>query len=118
MQEALTKNQLGAGAAHVYIPTPDASKLRDDHDKFYNRPFHRPKTLIRFSTQLEDCIGCPYNIDETDDEWLNSYNSSIQMENLESNLSEDAFEILMAVLEKLVGERVRSSCLVLFRLML
>ncbi|TPX51372.1 hypothetical protein SeMB42_g01632 [Synchytrium endobioticum] len=105
LQEALTKNELGAGAAQVYIPTPDASKLLYNYDQLYYRPFHRPKTLIRFSAQLEDCIGCPYNLDEVDDEWLNSYNASIQMENLESNLSIDAFESLMAVLEKMVAEK-------------
>ncbi|TPX35576.1 hypothetical protein SmJEL517_g02142 [Synchytrium microbalum] len=106
LQEALTKNQLGNNAAQVYIPVPDASVIRDDAARFYSKIFHRPKTMIRFSTQLEDCIGCPYNLDEVDDEWLNSYNASIQMENLESNLSEDIFEKLMWVLDKLCSDKV------------
>ncbi|KAG2229822.1 hypothetical protein INT48_008266 [Thamnidium elegans] len=76
-----------------YIPTPDASRLipHQEYISLYKKKYKEPSTFIRFSSTVEDCIGCPYVMDEEDEEYLASYNKKYPGE----LLSEDMFEKIM-----------------------
>jgi hypothetical protein len=65
----------------VVIPTPDASHIIDlpNYDTYYTPDFHLPKTLIKFSTLLDDVIGCLYNMTEDDYEWFTSLDPGLQL---------------------------------------
>ncbi|CAO3692484.1 unnamed protein product [Rhizopus stolonifer] len=84
-----------------YIPTPDASRSisNDKYSTLYKRSFKEPSTLIKFSSTVEDCIGCPYVMDEEDDGFLQSYNKQSG-----ESLSEDAFENIMNECEMLTNQ--------------
>lgn len=88
-------------AKYVYIPTPDASLTvpDDEYNRFYPKQFNPPTTLIRFSIPIEECVSCPYNMDENDDQWLKSFNEGKIGLNV---LSEDDFEFIMNAAESLM----------------
>ncbi|KAI8393952.1 enhancer of polycomb-like-domain-containing protein [Radiomyces spectabilis] len=75
-----------------YIPTPDASRFIPDDDVhiLYKKKFKEPSTLIRFSSTVEDCVGCPYVMDEIDDAFLKTLNKDKS-----DKLSEDDLEAIM-----------------------
>ncbi|KAI9486070.1 MAG: enhancer of polycomb-like-domain-containing protein [Benjaminiella poitrasii] len=86
-----------------YIPTPDASRLIES-DKFhalYKKKFKEPSTLIRFSSTVEDSIGCPYFMDEEDEEFLKDYNKQYPGE----ILSEDLFEKIIWECESIANQQ-------------
>lgn len=108
MQAAISASNLSTTtgeATALYIPTPDASRKIDNYRQFYSRPFSEPSTLIRFSSTVEDCIGCPYNLDDEDDKWLQEFNSKRTTAG-EEKLDEDHFELIMWQFEKITNERV------------
>ncbi|KAI9275855.1 enhancer of polycomb-like-domain-containing protein [Phascolomyces articulosus] len=84
-----------------YIPTPDASHTISEKlfRKSYKKAFKEPSTLIRFSSTVEDAIGCPYVMDEQDDTFLKQYNTTVT-----HRLSEDDFEKIMWQYESTVDE--------------
>ncbi len=82
-------------AASVYIPTPDASRLVDFYDEMYNRPFKMPKSLICFSSVVEDSIGTLFCADELEQVWLAEYNK----DKTHPELTLDQFEAIMSLLE-------------------
>ncbi|KAJ3040400.1 Enhancer of polycomb-like protein 1 [Rhizophlyctis rosea] len=93
--------------APVVIPTPDASKLIPDYSTHYPPTFSQPKSLIRFSTQVEDVIGCPYNCDERDDGWRDEFRERVEKgevkveeEGVRVVGDDDEFERWMWALEK------------------
>ncbi|KAG0298128.1 Enhancer of polycomb-like protein 1 [Dissophora globulifera] len=107
LQAAISASNLSATtgeATALYIPTPDASRKIDNYRDFYSRPFSEPSTLIRFSSTVEDCIGCPYNMDDDDDKWLIDFNEKRAAG--EEKLDEDHFEMIMWQFEKITNERV------------
>ncbi|KAJ3288060.1 Enhancer of polycomb-like protein 1, partial [Borealophlyctis nickersoniae] len=108
LQAALVASQAGVVSSTVYIPTPDAKKTVPDYDQFYTQSFQQPKSLIRFSTQIEDVIGCPYNIDEKDDEFLADIASRIRTGKLPADAAydEDKFESLMWAFERAGNDKV------------
>lgn len=73
MQAALVSN-----GPSVVIPTPDASALVDlpNYEKYYSATFNLPKSLIKFSAEVEDVMGCLYNLSEEDRKWLESLDKS------------------------------------------
>ncbi|KAI8148864.1 enhancer of polycomb-like-domain-containing protein [Fennellomyces sp. T-0311] len=75
-----------------YIPTPDASHTisSKEYHKTYKRHYKEPSTLIRYSSTVEDAIGCPYVMDEDDEAFLKQYNAAAP-----EHLSEDEFEKIM-----------------------
>ena len=89
------------------IPTPDASKLVDSetYEHYYNSCFHLPKSFIRFSSGIQDVIGCLYNLDEIDDAWYQSACIN-QNESIKSILTEDQLEIVLTSLELAGNEKV------------
>ncbi|KAG9324465.1 hypothetical protein KVV02_006609 [Mortierella alpina] len=106
LQAAISASNLSTStgeAKALYIPTPDASRTIENYREFYSRPFTEPSTLIRFSSTVEDCIGCPYNLDEEDETWLKEFNEKRSADN---KLDEDNFELIMWQFEKITNERV------------
>ncbi|CAO3638663.1 unnamed protein product [Mucor fragilis] len=85
-----------------YIPTPDASRLIPDEEyrSLYKKNYKEPSTLIRFSSTVEDSIGCPYYMDEQDETYLESYNK----EHPGEILSEDLFEKIMWEIESIANQ--------------
>ncbi|GMM28252.1 Epl1 protein [Martiniozyma asiatica (nom. inval.)] len=82
----------GAKVEQVYIPTPDASKVWKDAGKYYTEKFNAPKSYITSSATVEDCCGCPYNLDEIDEIWLQKYNTKQKAQ--ENKITDDEFEIV------------------------
>ncbi|KAI0461527.1 hypothetical protein LJB42_000825 [Komagataella kurtzmanii] len=60
----------GGKVEKAYIPTPDASQVWKDYDKYYRDKFQPPGTYIRFSATVEETSGCIYNLDEEDESFL------------------------------------------------
>ncbi|ODV84364.1 hypothetical protein CANARDRAFT_24135 [[Candida] arabinofermentans NRRL YB-2248] len=94
----------GAKVEQVYIPTPDASKVWKDAGKYYHQKFTPPTSYIRFSATVEDTVGCPYCIDEEDEEFLKSMNEEAGSDT-ENKCSEDEFELVAYRLESVVNEK-------------
>lgn len=94
----------GGQDSRLYIPTPDASQTIDlkEFHRLYKTPFNNPSSFVRFSATVEDSIGCPYMMDEADDEWLTTFNKS----HPKLLLSEDAFESIMWRIESISLEKV------------
>ncbi|KAF2768490.1 hypothetical protein EJ03DRAFT_343976 [Teratosphaeria nubilosa] len=98
---------LGAKSAKQnYIPTPDAVRAKDvNYDALYPKVFKEPATYIRFSSTVEDCIGCPYCMDDDDVEVLaklndgNDFTGHSRKDKL-GQCSEDIFEEVMNFFEE------------------
>jgi hypothetical protein len=56
--------------------------------------------LIRFSSTVEDTLGCPYFMDEVDETFLSTYNKD------STKLSEDDFEQTMHQFESITKEKL------------
>ncbi|KAF2638912.1 hypothetical protein P280DRAFT_66000 [Massarina eburnea CBS 473.64] len=66
--------QGGGKIAQLYIPTPDAVASKLQYEDLYPKRFTQPATYIRFSSTVEDSIGCPYCMTAEDVAWLKTYN--------------------------------------------
>ncbi|KAF2811481.1 uncharacterized protein BDZ99DRAFT_384236 [Mytilinidion resinicola] len=67
----------GGKVAQLYIPTPDAVASKLSYEDLYVLKFNQPATYIRFSSTVEDCVGCPYCMDLEDKAFLKSMNERI-----------------------------------------
>ncbi|KAL8821310.1 MAG: hypothetical protein Q9223_000631 [Gallowayella weberi] len=65
---------VGGKVAQIYIPTPDTIQSSLQYDALYPLTFPQPATYIRFSSTVEDCCACPYDMDDDDDLFLTSLN--------------------------------------------
>ena len=106
MQAAISAAQAAVttgSATQKYIPTPDASRLipKEEYTALYKKNYKEPSTFIRFSSTVEDCIGCPYYMDEEDDTFLTEYNKTHPGE----ILSEDTFEQIMYEFETITNQQ-------------
>ncbi|KAL8707834.1 MAG: hypothetical protein Q9220_007188 [cf. Caloplaca sp. 1 TL-2023] len=92
LQAALSASQaaaVGGKIAQVYIPTPDTIKSSSiQYETLYPLTFPQPATYIRFSSTVEDCCGCPYDMDHDDSVFLKSLNNK----DASTQCSEDHFE--------------------------
>lgn len=87
-----------------YIPTPDASKIWDEFNKFYYGKVNETQSYIKFSATVEDCCGVGYTLDAVDSEYLeNVFNKDAT--NTEDKISEDEFETLCTAFETAIHER-------------
>ncbi|KAJ1548825.1 hypothetical protein HK405_014466, partial [Cladochytrium tenue] len=109
LRAALNAHEAGVNRATVVIPTPDASRLFADYDKYYPANYAQPKSLIKFSAHIEDLVGAPYCLDEADDVFLEAFRkkcaSHADSLSDEDSLNDDMFEMLMSVLERVGGEK-------------
>ena len=88
---------IGGKSSQIYIPTPETVQSNIHYDQLYPLTFSQPATYIRFSSTVEDCAGCPYNINEDDVSFLNSTRSIWLAANL---CAEDEVEELMYFFEE------------------
>ena len=99
LQAALSASQaaaVGGKVDQIYIPTPETIQSSIHYDRLYPRAFAQPATYIRFSSTVEDCCGCPYDMDEEDDVFFKSLNGQ---RNASTQCSEDQFEEVMNFFE-------------------
>ncbi|KAI9323758.1 enhancer of polycomb-like-domain-containing protein [Dichotomocladium elegans] len=84
-----------------YIPTPDASSTIPEKElhRLYSKHYKEPSTLVRFSSTVEDVIGCPYMMDEVDEAFLEQYNAKTT-----APLSDDHFEKIMWTYESTASQ--------------
>lgn len=73
LQAALVSGSANLNEGGVFIPTPDASAVFKDYDKYYSRSFIEPRNLTRFTGRLEDATGCPYSIDNDGSEFVKKH---------------------------------------------
>ncbi|KAK5807127.1 hypothetical protein VI817_001385 [Penicillium citrinum] len=96
LQVAINATAKGnVNAAH--IPTPETILSNLQYDQLYPPIFSQPATYIRFSSTVEDCCGCPYNMNEEDDVFLKIFN---QKRDPSARCSEDDFEATMNFFEE------------------
>lgn len=59
------------------IPCPEIGGDAGDTEKepYFEPNYKHPKSYIKFSLPVEECIGCLYCLDEVDEKWLKEYNS-------------------------------------------
>ena len=81
----------------AHIPTPETILSNLRYDELYPPIFSQPATYIRFSSTVEDCCGCPYNMTEEDDVFLKMFN---QKRDPSHQCSEDDFEATMNFFEE------------------
>ena len=93
---AAQDSKAGGKIAQLFIPTPDAVASNIKYDELYPRRFAQPATYIRFSSTVEDSIGCPYCMTAEDEAWLSSTN---QHKRREDQCGADEFEEVMNFLE-------------------
>lgn len=81
----------------MVIPTPDASSLVDlpNYEKYYTATFTIPTNLIKFSFEVEQVIGCPYNLTKEDEMWFTEHRAEL------GKLDLDQFEIALFTLDEL-----------------
>ncbi|KAL8843109.1 MAG: hypothetical protein Q9170_000239 [Blastenia crenularia] len=87
---------VGGKVAQIYIPTPDTIQSTIQYDRLYPLTFPQPATYIRFSSTVEDCCGCPYDMDDEDDVFL----KSINRKDSSATCSENQLEELMNFYEE------------------
>jgi len=88
---------VGGKVAQIFIPTPDANQSSIQYDQLYKLTFSQPATYIRFSSTVEDCCGCPYDMNDEDDPFLKSVN---EKRNASTQCSEDQLEEVMNLFEE------------------
>ncbi|KAI4101390.1 MAG: hypothetical protein L6R37_004976 [Teloschistes peruensis] len=91
LQAALSASQaaaVGGKVAQIYIPTPDTIQSSIQYERLHSLHFPQPATYIRFSSTVEDCCGCPYDMDDEDATFLKSLNQR----DASTSCSEDHFE--------------------------
>lgn len=100
LQAALSASQaavIGGKVAQIYIPTPDAVQSSLQYDKLYPLTYAQPATYVRFSSTVEDCAGCPYDMDEDDQTFFKFMNKK---KNASTQCSEDQFEEIVNCFEE------------------
>lgn len=100
MQAALSASQaavIGGKVAQIYIPTPDAVQSSLQYDKLYPLTYAQPATYVRFSSTVEDCAGCAYDMNEDDHTFFKSMNKK---KDASTQCSEDQFEEIMNCFEE------------------
>ncbi|XHF96846.1 Enhancer of polycomb-like protein 1 [Aspergillus wentii] len=81
----------------AHIPTPETILSNLRYDELYPPLFSQPATYIRFSSTVEDCCACPYNMTEEDDVFLKIMN---QKRDASAQCTEDQFEEVMNFFEE------------------
>ncbi|KAJ5822791.1 hypothetical protein N7447_005131 [Penicillium robsamsonii] len=82
----------------AHIPTPETILSNLQYDELYPPVFSQPATYIRFSSTVEDCCGCPYNMTEEDDVFLKIMNQ--KRDPSAGRCTEDIFEEVMNFFEE------------------
>jgi len=97
LQAVISAAQTGGKIASLYIPTPETVQSKLEYERLYPKRFQQPATYIRFSSTVEDCIGCPYCMNTDDDAFLKAMNAKKPKT---AQCSEDQFEEVMNFFEE------------------
>ena len=73
------------------------------YDKYYTRTYQQPATYIRFSSTVEDCTGCPYDMDEEDEVFFKSLNK--KRKDASVHCTEVEFEQVIYGFEAIANEK-------------
>ncbi|KAL9129134.1 MAG: hypothetical protein Q9217_002344, partial [Psora testacea] len=106
LQAALRSEQAAAAGDKVKktdIPVRPAVPSDLQYDRYYSLTYQQPATYIRFSSTVEDCTGCPYDLDEEDDAFLNSWNK--KKKDASTQCSPDQFEAVMNAFEETAQQK-------------
>jgi enhancer of polycomb-like protein len=103
LQAVISAAQAGGTISQLYIPTPEAVASSLQYEQLYPRHFAQPATYIRFSSTVEDCIGCPYCMTAEDEVFLKIMNQK-KAKSL-GICSEDEFEIVMNFFEETAASK-------------
>ncbi|KAK4866702.1 hypothetical protein LT330_008255 [Penicillium expansum] len=82
----------------AHIPTPETILSNLQYDELYPPIFSQPATYIRFSSTVEDCCGCPYNMTDEDDVFFKIMNQ--KRDPSAGRCTEDIFEEVMNFFEE------------------
>jgi enhancer of polycomb-like protein len=93
----MAASQAGTKASQLFIPTPETVTSALQYDRLYPPRFQQPATYIRFSSTVEDCIGCPYCMTADDEVFLRHLNTKSRKG---LQCSEDEFEQVMNFFEQ------------------
>ncbi|KAL3432178.1 enhancer of polycomb-like protein 1 [Aspergillus tetrazonus] len=99
LQVAINAVASGRVVNEAHIPTPETVLSNLQYDELYPPVFSQPATYIRFSSTVEDCCGCPYNMTEEDDVFLKIMN---EKRDPADRCTEDQFEEVMNFFEETV----------------
>lgn len=90
------------GDKPAYIPTPPTNVSSVQYGKLYSPKYKHPHSYIRFSSTVEDCIGCPYSMNHEDRVFLAQLNESSKRSPSKRPwaCSEDQFELVMEFFEE------------------
>ncbi|KAL4926457.1 enhancer of polycomb-like protein 1 [Aspergillus undulatus] len=97
LQVAINATAQGKVVNENHIPTPDCVISNLQYDELYPPVFSQPATYIRFSSTVEDCCGCPYNMTDEDDVFLKIMNENRAPAD---RCTEDQFEEVMNFFEE------------------
>ncbi|KAL4950155.1 enhancer of polycomb-like-domain-containing protein [Aspergillus filifer] len=97
LQAAINATASGKVVNDAHIPTPDCVISNLQYDELYPPVFSQPATYIRFSSTVEDCCGCPYDMTEQDDVFLKIMN---EKRDPADRCSDDHFEEVMNFFEE------------------
>ncbi|KAL3457805.1 enhancer of polycomb-like-domain-containing protein [Aspergillus heterothallicus] len=97
LQVAINATAQGKVVNEAHIPTPETVLSNLRYDELYPPVFSQPATYIRFSSTVEDCCGCSYNMTEEDDVFLKIMNEKRDVAN---RCTEDQFEEVMNFFEE------------------
>lgn len=104
MQAAISASQaaaIGGKVSQIYIPTPETAQSKVSYSEYYPLKYSLPATYVRFSSTVEDCSGCPYNLSEEDDAFFKEFNQKLkQTKNAATQCTEDQFEEAMYFFEE------------------
>lgn len=96
LQAAINAAALG-NVKSAHIPTPETIQSSLPYDRLYKPTYSQPSTYIRFSSTVEDCAGCPYNLVEEDEVALKILN---QKRGTSPRCTETQFEEVMHFFEE------------------
>jgi enhancer of polycomb-like protein len=98
LQAVISAAQAGAKASQLFIPTPETNvSLGVQYERLYPEHYQQPATYIRFSSTVEDCVGCPYCMTAADELFLKQLNAKHRKG---PQCSEDQFEQVMNFFEQ------------------
>ncbi|OKL57009.1 Enhancer of polycomb-like protein 1 [Talaromyces atroroseus] len=97
LQAAINAVALGK-ISEANIPTPETVLSSIRYDELYPPTFSQPATYIRFSSTVEDCCGCTYDLVEEDDVFLKIMNE--KRDPSSPPCTEDQFEEVMQFFEE------------------
>lgn len=99
MQVAINATAHGRVVNESHIPTPETVLSSLQYDELYPPVFSQPATYIRFSSTVEDCCGCPYDMNSEDEVFLKIMN---EKRDPADRCTEDQFEEVMNFFEEAV----------------